>query len=501
MGRSTKGTLALLALGIVCTFRIVCDLPALGKLLSPIVVMTTDVSATTTMTTTNEEIYPTINRMTIQTEQNRTAAAENPPNKSKNQTLDLFHLFQEYANWHAEQLQELGTHPDSWTNHKYSYLVMECRTPWNADHNDNNTTTQTPTPTPFGPACGGLADRLKPFPLVLWAAAKSRRIFFISWNRPFGLESFLEPPPSASIPNSDVLKIMEKIDWRVPKALSRRGFHDTTTLPARGVTIEHEKSVYPCAMQPNIQILRTKIQSPGEHTFIKKTGGVVYADIYSQLWHSLFRLVPRLEQKMNAHLESHQLVPDQYVAIHLRLQYPTSTIYGQGPNNSNNNKKQQTSRAQVTQATTHALQCASVAYPGAPIFVATDSPGTVRPVVQDLVQMFHKKDPEMRIRIVMLPPHHAFNTTTNTTIDQILHLDRDRKWQRRTPDEYDSIFVDLYLLGQARCVLYGHGGYGKFGSLLSSGAATCGLDVSATQLPCPWTLGNGTTTILQESSY
>jgi hypothetical protein len=303
-------------------------------------------------------------------------------------------------------------------------------------------------------------------------AAKSRRIFFISWNRPFGLEAFLEPVTPVS-PASNSL--MGMIDWRVPEELSRRGFHDETQ--TQGMTIELEKLLYPRAMRKGIQILRTKIQSTGEQTFTKKTGGIVYTDIYSQLWHSLFRPVPRLQQKMDAQLATHQLVPHQYVAIHLRLQYP----HGAGP--PNNHKKD--TQTEITLATTHALQCASVAYPGAPIFVATDSPGNVRPVVQE-----YNADPELRIRIVMLP---TFSSNTSTTTDKILHLDHDSEWQSRTPDEYDSVFVDLYLLGHASCVLYGRGGYGKFGSLLSTGAATCGFDVSATQLPCPWTFGNGTT--------
>jgi hypothetical protein len=443
MGRSTNaGTLVLLlALGIVCTFRrIIHELPTLGNLLSPIIVATNETN-NTTITTSSEH--------------------NDNPLPSNNKTSALFHLFQEYASWHATQLEEIRNDPDSWTNK--TYLVMECRT--KLDPTTNQTQLK------WGP-CGGLADRLKPFPLVLWVAAKSRRIFFISWNRPFGLEAFLEPvAPSATASNS-LMGTM--IDWRVPEELSKRGFHDETH--TQGMIIDHEKLVYPRAMKKDIQILRTKIQSPGEQTFTKKTGGVVYTDIYSQLWHSLFRPVPRLQQKMDAQLTKNQLVSDQYVATHLRLQY----MYGP------NDKKK--TKAQITVATTHALQCASVMYPGVPIFVATDSPKTVRPVVQDLVQKY-ENDPEMMIRIVMLP--YSSNTTTAT--DKVLHLDHDPEWQSRTPDEYDSVFLDLYLLGQARCVIYGRGGYGKFGSLLSSGAATCGFDVSAIQIPCPWTLGNGTT--------
>merc|ERR1712238_338999 len=48
-----------------------------------------------------------------------------------------------------------------------------------------------------------------------------------------------------------------------------------------------------------------------------------------------------------------------------------------------------------------------------------------------------------------------------------IHLDKDINWRNRTASEYDSTFIDLYMLAQSRCVTFSNGGYGTFGSLLS----------------------------------
>lgn len=54
--------------------------------------------------------------------------------------------------------------------------------------------------------CGGTADRLKPFVLLLREAHKSKRLLFIHWNRPARLEEFLVPPRGG-------------LDWRAPPFL------------------------------------------------------------------------------------------------------------------------------------------------------------------------------------------------------------------------------------------------------------------------------------------
>jgi hypothetical protein len=59
------------------------------------------------------------------------------------------------------------------------------------------------------------------------------------------------------------------------------------------------------------------------------------------------------------------------------------------------------------------------------------------------------------------------NNNNSNNINNPIHLDKDPNWRNRSASEYDSTFVDLYMLAESRCVAFSNGGYGTFGSLLS----------------------------------
>jgi hypothetical protein len=59
-----------------------------------------------------------------------------------------------------------------------------------------------------------------------------------------------------------------------------------------------------------------------------------------------------------------------------------------------------------------------------------------------------------------------------------LHLDRgigflqkSDGWKNLSASAFYNVFVDLYLLAGSQCVAHGIGGYGKWGSLLSSNSS------------------------------
>jgi hypothetical protein len=89
----------------------------------------------------------------------------------------------EYFAWHKQE--RLTINESNWKDHRF--LVMQCL---------GFMDTQ----------CGGTADRLKPFLMLLREAHKSKRLLFIHWNRPARLEEFLVPPRGG-------------MDWRAPPFL------------------------------------------------------------------------------------------------------------------------------------------------------------------------------------------------------------------------------------------------------------------------------------------
>jgi hypothetical protein len=283
--------------------------------------------------------------------------------------------------------------------------------------------------THWGP-CGGLSDRLTPIPFLVWTAYRTKRILFIHWNRPFPLEEFLEP---ASI-----------LDWRLPREFSS---HLHSEVP----TIINEQNAYATAMTSSC-VVRSKLQMPGEDTFRKKLK-LDYENVFHDLWREMFRPVPRLLQaKIDAQLAAHGLKADNYAATHVRAVHAYRL-------NSN----------EIVGVTYRALRCTTELMPGAPILVASNSK-EVYDVARNISLQFTD------LTIVTLKENH------------FIHFDYDLQWESRKPKEYDSAFQDLYMLGSAKCTSYGVGGYGKFGSRMTTGASTCGFDYNALpRLPCEWT--------------
>jgi hypothetical protein len=333
-------------------------------------------------------------------------------------------------------MQELKTNISSWESK--TFLIMECYAYFSPKQNK----------TVFSKPCGGLSDRLTPLPLLVWIAHRTRRILFIYWNRPMGLEEFLEP---ASV-----------LDWRMPRELVPH----LVGGGGGGTLIKNERNAYAMAMT-GPRVVRSRLQMPGEETFRKKTK-LSYEDVFPDLWTALFRPVPRLQTKIDAQLAAHGLTPDQYAATHIRARH-----------------NKHFSSAEVIQATNRALRCTSQLFPGAPILVASD--------LSDVYEVARNVSLEYL--------NYSFRVETLDE-NSFIHLDWDPQWETRTADDYDGVFQDLYLLGSAKCVSHGVGGYGKFGMRMTVGASTCGFDhAKLPRIPCAFNFSsntngtnNGTTT-------
>ena len=105
-------------------------------------------------------------------------------------------FMRDYFDWHGKKLQEMkedakrlkmnedGSDENDDYLSKYRFLVLRCA----AGKKIGNQRV-------VEDRCGGLSDRLKPFPLFLWYAATTNRILFIRWgrNRPAPIETFMVP--------------------------------------------------------------------------------------------------------------------------------------------------------------------------------------------------------------------------------------------------------------------------------------------------------------------
>jgi hypothetical protein len=105
----------------------------------------------------------------------------------------------DYMDWHHDIVTQQLTAENKYN---FKYLVLRC---YRTDER-----------------CGGVSDRLKPIPLLLLAAARSSRLLFIHWDRPFALEEFLQPVPGGF--NWSVPMFLEQDFFQARKgALTRAG--------------------------------------------------------------------------------------------------------------------------------------------------------------------------------------------------------------------------------------------------------------------------------------
>lgn len=148
-------------------------------------------------------------------------------------------FMKDYFEWHGRQLEQMKEDAeksnkngsDSEENDaylsKYRFLVLRCAA---SKQNGKANTVED--------RCGGLSDRLKPFPLFLWYAAKSNRILFIRWgkNRPAPIETFMKPGDFWNWTFPDVM--LRKIEKLEESASSDNSF---TRVYFDGTPIQHKK--------------------------------------------------------------------------------------------------------------------------------------------------------------------------------------------------------------------------------------------------------------------
>ena len=318
-------------------------------------------------------------------------------------------------------------------------------------------------------ACGGISDRLKPLPFVVLEAARYERLLLIRWQKPKPLENFLLPPEGG-------------VDWRAPtwlrqnlrkewmRQMEARRLQLKLSPGLLGDGIYHGIVDTDVRLQksPDDVVMRVTVQTPssgeyfyGEHPFAKST----YQEVFHSLFRTFFTPAPRLASLIDSKMKEHNLVPGEYSATHLRAMY--------------GNRKWRDPNETIA-LVVNGINCASTLFPGAPVYFAAD--------IKFAVEVAREYGRQRSLSVGSLD----FN-------DNPVHFDKDVDWYKHNASLYDDTFVDLYMLGQSRCVAYSNGGYGTFGSLLSYNAS-CRMQYfkarNVTHQICPWTNPDGTSKML-----
>ena len=311
----------------------------------------------------------------------------------------------EYFDWHAQQLSKLNE--SNWKD--FRYLVMRC--------------------TKQDDKCGGTSDRIKPLPVFLRLGYQTDRILFIHWTRPCRLEEFLQPHKmNWTVPN-----------WFVPHIENNNKRHFTG----------EKRRIVQIPNNNKFIIVEGRLQSDdgGQailHYQVNKTTNrpMVSRDYeYTSFYHDMFRMLfqpsPAVANILQKQMAESGLVPGEYVVAHYRAFWGI--------------KKHRAVPEQLRTRAINAVNCASQLMPGThKIYFASDSSYAINKAQQYAV-------------------NHNVSVVRNPNKNEPLHLDfasREKDKTYANSDYYDS-FVDLLIMGNAKCVTYGSGGFGRMASLLS----------------------------------
>ena len=468
-------------------------LPVVTRSIGPNGIKTQDhlgLSEKKTMTMTTTTLIPLLPQNVTHETQSRNSRSENllqllllPISNSK---LPVW--MKDYLTWHAQQRRQW------WLNSTTATSTTTTTT--TATTASGNTNQQ-----PIQPSwssyrflilrcvsqdrCGGTSDRLKSIPLFLRLAATTHRILLIRWNRPFPLEEFVHPGPfmNWSVPDS-LLQILEDDG----NGNDGNGENHTTKSVPYNQRVYYDglkaKKLITATQRQDLWLVEGNVHTGGmrlfrtlvgttkkRHNFsqIQANDDADYASFYHELFLGLFRPAPPVQQIIDEYMDHLNLRPNQYVVAHYRAKYPGEPY------------RETWNKSILEQTTKNAIHCASSLAPGLPVYVASDTVAAL----QAIPRLFPSNATNYDIKTTNHP-------SSVMVVRSYLDATPVREWKNHTehiqrappmdpphlnfaalkdPSGFYSIFVDLFLMAHSRCVAFGAGGFGRFGSLVSVNAS------------------------------
>lgn len=319
----------------------------------------------------------------------------------------------EYASWHA-QVRSSG-----FKNNNTKILLVSIE-----DHHS-----------------GGLADRLRSLPFLLWEAIRTERVFLIQWTNPCAMEEFLLPP-------------LGGIDWTVPRDF------DTS-----------DAVWYIYDQHGNTQL--TNNDAYKQYTLIKTwhnpwtfVGGMpllakalnvstLSDPVFYQIYRLLLTPSPPVQQMMDDTMHTLGLKHQEYNGIHLRARYPGVSDAFQAKSSwfsrsvdADGFKWTPAAQQEVLHLVDHAVECLKdeSSNKSLPIYFASDTNEAVKVVTR-----------EQNDVVGMVTPLEKMHLNRNDRVGLV---------RKTPPSAFYPAIVDLWILSQAKCIAVGAGGFGVFASIL-----------------------------------
>lgn len=328
----------------------------------------------------------------------------------------------EYLEWHREQRLHHMDDPNT------KFLTLAC-------HRDF--------------PCGGVSDRLRPLPYFLLAAHKMKRVFLIKWQK-YELEDFFVPPEGG-------------LDWRMPDTfkLKDRPMQQPSCLMA-----QPGKRLWPCDIwdrsfeNRNLFVLsREDLYGENKDFFI--TDERPYGS-FGDVVRLLFQPTPPLAKLIEDSMSSLNIEPKQYLSAHFRFRYPHLE-----------DRNAVMSKDVKTNILHNAVSCV--------VHIANDSKMPVYFTSDESNDVSYMKDNSPYSKGGSSP----VNVVALTDMNRFHSDDKRFNWEKDDPRDLYPVFLDLWLMGNSKCVSYGQGGFGMFGARLADEGCMMQHQISWNTADCP----------------
>jgi len=331
--------------------------------------------------------------------------------------------------------------------------------------------------------CGGFSDRVKPLLTFVAAAAhqptglngkEHRRIIMIRWTRPYPLENFLLPNEvNWTVPSymeetlqlgderkkeNQLPSFRKRIYPNILRRLFSEEFEDITMMDIQ-IQVRHgERDLYQYIVDTiyggteTNDLMHTKIERFWEKQKIDKTERSTraiqsWAKSYRDFFWTFFKPVEPIQALIDSRLRDLNLIPGEFVGVHYRADYVMGAAKLADP-------------VLLSNTATTVTWCATIINEGSPIFFSSDTASAIQAVQNQSVALS-----EENITVVTPISSTAANMTYEAKTPH--HIE----WDRGTIEDFYPTFVDLFVMGESKCMIMGKGGFGAFASLLSHNAS------------------------------
>mmetsp|Transcript_63384 Transcript_63384/g.74194 ORF Transcript_63384/g.74194 Transcript_63384/m.74194 type:complete len:613 (-) Transcript_63384:424-2262(-) len=326
--------------------------------------------------------------------------------------------------------------------------------------------------------CGGFSDRLRSLPFYLLFGSLSQRSICIYWDKPFGLEKFLEPPPGG-------------LDWRCPsnfRELVNPKISSRQQRNVRNIIVGNcDKAKYKKCTEDGLKKLReiddqfiivhTKDQAFDKinllntfflgHSYKKNfpdSGGWTHVNLIGDIFRVMFQPVESLSRRVNTTMKILGLKEKEYTSVHVRARYPTTIIGNIAARQLNISFRELDIEKSIRfegrmkdhliAVTNNAFYCDSILNPlpantTPTIYICSDDNELVNHFVTHGVHISGRQTP-------IIPVAHQNKT------GKLLHLEKDADDHAHL--HFFPLVEDLLIMGGGKCVTHGVGSFGAFGA-------------------------------------